>query len=337
MSKSTTLSRFAFLFVLSALFFQYSTAQTGGLTNLSKAIARFDALSSGKIGVGIYHIESGQELYYNENESFPMASTFKVAIAVQLLKKVDAKSLRLDSLIAIQPTDLHPGSGTLSYLLDDPGVELSVRNLLELMLLISDNSATDMCLRLAGGPAVVTKMLQNNGITGQRIDRSTLKLIADFVGITLPENRMVSIQEFDELEKKTSAEAQKKAGEVFAKDQRDVSTPRAMTQLLLKIWKGQLLQPASNTLLLDIMYRCQTGDTRIKGMLPPDTRVAHKTGTIGATTNDVGIIELPDQAGNVIVSIFVKDATKEIPEREKIIAQVARSVYDYFLFFSPKK
>jgi cytidyltransferase-like protein len=43
------------------------------------------------------------------------------------------------------------------------------------------------------------------------------------------------------------------------------------------------------------------------------------------------------KATRVIVSIFVKDATKEIPEREKIIAQVARSVYDYFLFFSPKK
>jgi beta-lactamase class A len=336
MSKTLTIRFFFLLSTLSVFFIQYSTAQTGSLKRLSNELRRFDVLSGGKIGVGIYHIESGQELYFNETESFPMASSFKVAIAVQLLKRVDAKTLRLDSLVTVQATDLHPGSGTLSYLLDDPGVALSVRNLLELMLLISDNSATDMCLRLAGGPEVVTKMLKSNGIEGQRVDRSTLKLIADFIGIKLPANKQVSIQEFDQMEKELSPEAQKKAGEVFAKDGLDISTPRAMTLLLLKIWKGQLLQPASNQLLLDIMYRCQTGDGRIKGLLPPNTRVAHKTGTIGATTNDVGIIELPDQAGNIIVSIFVKDSIKEIPEREKIIAHVARSVYDYFLFFSPK-
>ena len=61
-------------------------------------------------------------------------------------------------LWTIQPGDLHPGSGTLTELFDDPGVVLSVRNLLELMLLISDNSATDVVLRVAGGPEVKMKV-----------------------------------------------------------------------------------------------------------------------------------------------------------------------------------
>lgn len=312
--------------------FSRSSAQTTPLQHLEKEFVRFEALSGGKIGVGIYHIESGKELYFNENEAFPMASSFKVAVAVQLLRRVESRELRLDSMITLQPTDLHPGSGTLSNLFDDPGVQLSIRNLLELMLLISDNSATDICLRLAGGASAVNKMLNTNGIEGQRLDRSTLKLIADYVGVAVVNENVMTLSEFNKLAEKLTPEQQKRAAETFSKDRQDTSTPLAMTQLLLKISQGKLLNTDNTKLLLDIMYRCQTGDTRLKGFLPPGTRVAHKTGTIGGTTNDVGIIELPNKAGNVIVSVFVKDSTKEIPEREKVIAHVARSVYDYFLF-----
>lgn len=308
------------------------SAQTTSLDYLQKEIARLDPLSGGKIGVGVYHIESSRTLYYNENEAFPMASSFKVAIAVQLLRRVEAKELRLDSMITVRPTDLHPGSGTLSNLFDDPGVILSIRNLLELMLLISDNSATDLCLRLAGGAETINKMLKANEIEGQHLDRSTLRLIADYIGVPVVNEDTMTLASFTQLAEKLTPKQQQKAAEAFSKDRRDTSTPKAMTQLLLKIWQSKVLNIDNTKLLLDIMYRCQTGDTRLKGFLPPGTRVAHKTGTIGGTTNDVGIIALPDNAGNVIISVFVKDSTKEIPEREKIIAHVARAVYDYFLF-----
>ena len=86
-------------------------------------------------------------------------------------------------------------------------------------------------------------------------------------------------------------------------------------------------------LLLDIMYRCETGPARIKGLLPPNIRVAHKTGTLNmGITNDVGILDLPDGAGHVVLSVFVKEATGNAEAQERQIAQVARAVYDYFLF-----
>ncbi|HDJ23941.1 MAG TPA: hypothetical protein ENF17_08645 [Candidatus Aminicenantes bacterium] len=85
-------------------------------------------------------------------------------------------------------------------------------------------------------------------------------------------------------------------------------------------------------LLLDIMRRCQTGEARIKGMLPPETEVYHKTGTIGGTTNDVGFIELSGEAGEAATVVFIKEAKIETEESEKIIAQISRSIYDYFLF-----
>jgi beta-lactamase class A len=80
------------------------------------------------------------------------------------------------------------------------------------------------------------------------------------------------------------------------------------------------------------MRRCETGLTRIKGSLPPGTEVMHKTGTIGMTTNDVGIVTLPGDGGHVVISVFVKSSEKEIPDRERAIAEVSRAVYDYFLF-----
>ena len=80
------------------------------------------------------------------------------------------------------------------------------------------------------------------------------------------------------------------------------------------------------------MSRCQTGEARLRGLLPKGTYVAHKTGTIGGTTNDVGIIRLPHDKGNVVVVVFVKDSEFEIPQRERAIAHVARSVHDYFIF-----
>lgn len=108
--------------------------------------------------------------------------------------------------------------------------------------------------------------------------------------------------------------------------------PDAMASLLEKIARGRVLELESTELLIDILSRCKTGEARLRGLLPGGTPVAHKTGTIGGTTNDVGIVTLPDQAGRVVVAAFVKASDKEVPVRERAIAEVARAVHDYFLF-----
>jgi beta-lactamase class A len=81
------------------------------------------------------------------------------------------------------------------------------------------------------------------------------------------------------------------------------------------------------------MERCQSGNARIRGFLPPNTALAHKTGSLGATaTDDVGYITLPDGAGHVAIAVFVGPSTQPTAEREQTIAQLSRAVYDYFLF-----
>ena len=308
-----------------------------GLSRLEAEIARLATISGGKVGVSAIHLETGREVVLNRGEPFPMASTYKVPIAVQLLTRVDSGHFKLDSMIALRPSDLHPGSGTLTQLFDDPGVSLSVRNLLELMLLISDNSATDIMLRTAGGGTAVNARSRALGINGVSVDRPTVNLIADAIGVKdLPPENELTPRAFGALSRAVSADAQKAAAEAFYRDRRDTSTPEGMARLLEKIWRGQALSKTNTDLLLDIMRRCETGPNRIKGFLPPDVVVRHKTGTLGiGVANDVGLIELPNNAGTIALAVFVKESPRPPEQQERAIAQISRAVYDYFLF-SPR-
>jgi beta-lactamase class A len=299
---------------------------------LEREIARAAKSAGGTVGVSAIHIESGRRVALNSSERFPMASTYKVPIAVQLLVRVDQGEITLDQMIELRPRDLHPGSGTLTSLLNKPGVVLSVRNLLELMLLQSDNSATDILLGLAGGPEAITTCIRSLNIQDMEINRPTINLIADSTGYTLPPENEWTPDLFKKLYNATTPESRKAAARKFETDPRDTSTPEAMAMLLERIYHGDLLQPESRALLLDMMERCQTGEARLKGILPSETVVAHKTGTIGGITNDVGIITLPNDAGHVVIAVFVKSSEKPISGREHAIAHIARAVYDFFLF-----
>lgn len=304
-----------------------------GLAQLEREMSRLADLVPGVVGAGIIHLETGREAFLNRHDAFPMASTYKVPIALQLLARVDRGEIRLDSLVEIEPADLHPGSGTLTELFDDPGVILSVRNLLELMLLISDNSATDIMMRLAGGAEAVTAHLQALGLEGISVNRPTVLLISDYIGIPkLPPRAEWQPSLFGQLYRTVSEAQRDSAAAAFDRDPRDTATPEGMARLLARLWRGELLSEASTALLLDIMRRCSTGNARLKGLLPRGTEVRHKTGTIGGTTNDVGIITLPFEAGHVVAAVFVKQSEADVEDRELVIANIARAVYDYFLF-----
>jgi beta-lactamase class A len=304
-----------------------------GLARLAREIERLADASGGVMGVGALHLESGRAVVLNGGQRFPMASSYKVPIAVQLLTRVDRGEIRLDSMIALRPGDIHPGSGMLSELLDDPGLALSLRNLLELMLLISDNSATDVVLRTAGGGTAVTRRMRELGADDIRVDRPTVALIADFVGVRgLSPDHDVTIGQYRAAARAVTPAGRDSAATAFDRDPRDTATPGAMLSLLATVWRGAALSPGSTALLLDIMTRSTTGAGRIRGVLPTDVDVAHKTGTIGGTTNDVGILTLPDDAGHVAAVLFVKESTRPVEERERAIAHVARAIYDYFVF-----
>jgi beta-lactamase class A len=315
-----------------------ATAQTSRTTatdisrqRLESEIARLAKSAGGTVGVSAIHVESGRAVSFNGSERFPMASTYKVPIAVQLLSRVDRGEVKLDQMVEIKPSDIRP-NGTIRSLLSKPGLSLSVRNLLELVLLVSDNSAADVLLRLAGGPEAVTARMRALGIKELDVSRPIINVLADSVGIRLPPEREWTPELLDKLYEATTPESRRTATVRWELDPRDTSTPDAMAALFVRIQRRDLLKPESAELLLDGLLRSQDGDTRLKGMLPADTVVAHKMGTVGRTANDVGIITLPDAAGHVAFAVFVKSSDREIAEKERAIAQVTRAIYDYFLF-----
>ncbi|MDX1577266.1 MAG: serine hydrolase, partial [Gemmatimonadota bacterium] len=160
----------------------------------------------------------------------------------------------------------------------------------------------------------------------------TSVLISDWVGVEAPADGRISVEAFAERAREVDREAREAAAAAFATDPRDTSTPAAMIDLLEQVWRGEALTAESTELLKDVLLRVETGAGRIKGILPPGTRVGHKTGTIGGTTNDVGYIYLPDDAGHIAIAVFVKDSDEPVSTREAAIAQISRAVYDYFLF-----
>ena len=300
-------------------------------------LERIAADTTALIGVSFCHVESGQRLTLNAGEAFPMASTYKVAIAAGLLKRIDEQRLGLDEMIQITQNDLSPGGGIIKAHFSEPGVALSVHNLLTVMLTISDNTASDMLLGLAGGPEEISDFLRSSGIEGMRVDRSTKTLLTDAFGITgrIPEGKW-SYPFLQEHNEAFTERPPVEASEAFTADVRDTSTPGAMVKLLAAVLHGELLSKRSSALLMDIMRRCETGESRLRGRLPESTILAHKTGTIPRVAiNDVGIVTLPGNQGQVVLSVFVRSRGKgdfiAVRDAESVIANVARAVYDFAL------
>ncbi len=304
-----------------------------GMQRLEKQVRSVIEGEEGEVGVSLLHVETGRELAVNGDTPFPMASAFKVPLLVEVLSQVKEGRFKLDDEVRIQKTDQHMGSGMLSSL-TAPGIVLSVRNLVNLMMLISDNSATDMLLAKVGA-ASVNARLRALGIAGMSVDRPCQKLIMDYLGMDYAKYGHLPLDEVTAARRgsgRWTPEDHKRAVLAFSADLQDQATPKAMTALLAKIFRKEIVDPASCELILDIMLKCQTGDGRIKGELPPGTRVAHKTGTIAGTVDDCGIIYLPDGQGHVVLTVWTKNFLGDTEDVEAVIAAIARFAYDYFYF-----
>ena len=299
-------------------------------SSIFQKIGKMADLTGGRIGVAAQEIESGLNVTINGDEMFVMASTFKVAIAMSLLDLVDKGQLRLNDLIDIPLTSMVIGDACIGKIFIHPGVKLSIANLIETMITKSDNTATDICLEISGGPKAVTEKLRSMGITGQRIDRSCSEIIKDFFG--LPDKGYISVVKKALIKDPDLFKEKPDQTYELGKDPRDQSTPSAMLELLLSLDNGTALSTKSRKFLLASMSRTSTGDTRLRGLLPEGTPVSNKTGTIGNIVNDVGFITLPDSRRFAVVIFTERSKTSETTETdsERVIAEIARALYDFY-------
>ena len=290
--------------------------QPARLPTLAEQLGTIANVNDGRLGIAATDLETGKTITFAGSHPFPMASTVKVAIAGAYLAGVDRGRFDLDQLYRY---------GRRST--------LTANQLMERMLIRSDNGAADILLKAVGGPDAVNAWLSRAGIHGQRMDRTIARLVHDdrgWTGRRVPVNIPKTPLEVAES---ASFNDDGQLDPAFVGDARDTSTPAAMVQLLAKLHKGALLSSESTEYLFDVMARCVTGRSRLKGLLPAGTPVAHKTGTLAGVSDDVGIVTLPN-GHHLAVAVFAKGMRTEW-ERDRNIAPLTRVLYDGFTTFQP--
>ena len=294
---------------------------------LEHTVSRFP----GRIGVHVRHLDTGVEAGIDADSPYPMASTYKVPILVEMMARVESGDWTLDMPIELTPADQHIGSGLLQDLWA-PGLTLSLRNVATMMIILSDNSATDMLLDRVGAGNVTARM-RAVGLDTIRVDRTTLELILDYVGVPYAGLEEASLQEIQAAIRRADRDDDDTAAaaEAFYRMPKDVASARDMNDLLTSIARGEALEPESCEVIVEILRRTQTGENRLRGLLPPGTEVAHKTGTIGRVVNDVGIVTLPEGRGRFAISVFtLADPGVESARNERAIADLARTSFELF-------
>lgn len=267
---------------------------------LAAAFALPPQQSDAVIGVSAIHLETGRRVSIRGAERFPMGSVYKFPIGLAVLRAMDEGKLSLDTRVTVTPDEFAGGWSPLRDEANGKPVEKTVGELLELMVSMSDNSAADSLLRLVGGPAAVTTWLKELGAAGVRVDRS---------------------------EKDIGAYIQENGDEAYVSDPRDTATPDAMADLLLTFWYGRDgLSSGSHALLLQHLTESRTGAGKIRAGVPSGWSVAHKSGMMPQTSNDVGIVTSPDGKQHIALAIFSTRAKSDYKIVEVDIAAITRAV-----------
>lgn len=244
------------------------------------------------VGLAIKHLESGETLAWRAEERFPAASVIKIPILVEALRQAQAGGLRLDERIAVRKADMVGGFGILK---DLGSVEaLSLLDLLTLMIIVSDNSATNLCIDRIGMDAV-NALAASLGLGGTALQRKMMDMPARERGLD------------------------------------NFTTPADAARLLELVATERVLTPGGSRQALEILARQQVND-RLPLLLPPGVQVAHKTGELAGIRHDVGIVWTT--RSRVVVAALTKECQTPLGkglaggEACELIARVGRMIYD---------
>jgi beta-lactamase class A len=241
----------------------------------------------GVVGLTIRNLSSGEALSVNGDMVFTQASAIKLPLLFELFRQVEEGRYTLDAPIALEESGITSGSGVLRYL--SPGrVTMSLRDCATLMVIVSDNTATNMLIDQAGMSSV-NQTMSRLGLTNTKLQRKMM----------------------DE--------------DAWLADRENLSTPNEQARLLEAIFKQEVLSRESTEALLEILSIPKS--SRIRPLLPPGTRVAHKTGSVPGVVVDVGIVYLTDSP--FIVSAMANWLT-DPGKAEQAISRIALVAYDYF-------
>jgi beta-lactamase class A len=219
---------------------------------LKQAIGKIEAGSGGRLGVAVRETGSGRHFSHRGDERFAMCSTFKYLLAAAILTRVDKGEESLERGLPVAAGDTLSNSPITEK---HVGGTLSIAELCEAVITVSDNAGANLLLAAIDGPAALTGFLRGIGDEVTRLDRYELEM-----------------------------------SEAVPGDPRDTTSPNAMLADLDRLVLGTVLSEASRERLTGWLIANKTGDARLRAGLPKGWRVGDKTGTGGhGTTNDVAV------------------------------------------------
>lgn len=296
--------------------------------------ARLDIVAEafgGPVGIAVRDVAGGWTASVDGARAYPQQSVSKLWVAVALLDAVDRGEVRLDEPVTVRREDLSVFHQPIRAGVAASGVlSTTVEALLRGALIQSDNAANDVLIRRLGGPEAVQAVLTRKGVEGVRLGDEERDLQARIAGLVWRPDHAFGRTFWTERElvPRPTREALLNA---YIADPPDGATPSATVEALARLQRGELLSPASTERLITILREVETGPSRLKAGLSEGWTLAHKTGTgqvLGARQtgfNDVGLMTAPD--GRVYaVAVFIAETTRPVPERQALMAEVARAV-----------
>jgi len=255
-------------------------------------------------GIYVKSLETGEEVAVNADRQMETMSTIKIPLMVEALEQVKAGKFKLTDKYTFVQADSQPGTGTIQRL--DPGAVMTVKDLITMMIIVSDNTATEVLYRMVGGPDAVNKRMAAMGLKTTRAMNVPSKWFPQLRSAASPEQ--------------------------FYRDGKfpfGFTTAREMGRLLEMMERGTLVDKSSSDLMLQIM-RGQLYRTRIPRYVT-GYRIPHKTGDfLPHVADDVGMLEADGRT--IILSIYTNDHYGSGEMLENSIGLVSKSVADYFTY-----
>lgn len=326
--------------------------------SIHDSIAAIAVELGGTVGIAAHNLASRMAVTIDADALFPMASCFKIPVMVEVLRQVDAGALRLDDRITLSEADKSPGS-TLIHC--HSGLQPSVRDLLYLMITLSDNTATDVLWRQVGlgsvnrtmrdlGLTTIDCAMPNReyfliecgagseweGLSGTEIverwcalrDRGESEAALRRV---LDDNAHLTGAAFQRLyERRWGPDETRGFDDSFIVDQAldNRGSPADMAALLALIVENRAASAPSCRLMTQIMKH-QEWREKIPAGLPDGLEVANKTGGVSGTSNDAAIIYTPSGTPIVMVVYWKGLGREQTGRADASIAAIARLLYDH--------
>lgn len=270
---------------------------------------RIEALASahkGTVAVAVKHLPTGATYFHNADEVMPTASLIKLPIMAEVYAQVQAGKVKLDDMLSLRKNDMVPGSGILAEHFS-PGAQFCLRDAVRLMIVYSDNTATNMVL-----------------------DRVGIKPVNDrMAALGLKETR-INAQVFKGSTTSVDPSRTKKYG-------LGSTTAREMLGLLEKLHRGELVSAEASTAMLEHLKKCDDKD-KFPRFLPKGVTVAHKTGSVSDARTDAGLLYF--NAGPVALVVLTNGNQDKswTPDNagNKLCAAIARAVVDHYRATAPK-